>query len=100
MGPRHLGLSKAERGSLLLPAQREMGVLDQQRRGETFRLSPFEDGGGDIGGEIGKAEDLAEVGPMQPLVRRQIGKPADLGRSASTSRYCRANCAMPTVPHD
>jgi hypothetical protein len=49
-------------------------VLSQNRRGETGRLSPFENGGGDVGGEVGEAENLAVVGSVQVLALGQIGK--------------------------
>ena len=67
-------LSKAECGSLHLPAQREVGMLDQYRRGQAGRLSSVEDGGGDVGGEVGEAENLAVVGAVQFLVVGQFGK--------------------------
>jgi hypothetical protein len=35
---------------------------------------PVEDGGGDIGGKVGEAENLAVVGSMQVLALGQIGE--------------------------
>ncbi len=54
-----------------------MGVLDQHRRGETRGLSPFENGGGDVGGEVGEAENLAVIGSVQFFALGQIGELAD-----------------------
>jgi len=53
-------------------------MLDQHRCSETGRLSAFEYRGGDVGGEVGEAENLAAVGSVQFLALGQIGK---LGRS-------------------
>ena len=49
-------------------------MLDQHRRGELLRLSPLEDGAGDVWSEVGEAENLAEVGSVQLLAFGQIGK--------------------------
>jgi hypothetical protein len=51
-----------------------VGVFDQHRRGETRRLVPVEDGGGDVGGEAGKAGNLAVVGWVQLFALGQIGE--------------------------
>jgi hypothetical protein len=59
-------------------------VLDQHRRGETGKLSPFEDGGGDVGSEVGEAENLAVLGSVQFLTLGQIGK---LDRSAAQQAF-------------
>ena len=67
-------LSEAECGSLRLPAQREGGVLYQHGRGETQRLSSFENGRGDVGREVGQAENLAVVGSVKFFALGQIGK--------------------------
>jgi len=78
-----VGLSKAQRGSLLLPAQRDAGVLDQHRRGKAGGLPAFKDRRGDIGGEIREAENLAVIGSVQALALGQIGK---LGAPPCSSR--------------
>ena len=50
-------------------------MFDQHRRCQTSRLTPFEDGDGDVGGEISQTKDLAVVGSVQLLAFCQIGKP-------------------------
>jgi hypothetical protein len=69
-----VSLSEAECGALGLPAQRQVGVLDQHRRGQAGRLSSFEDGGGDVEGEVGEAENLTVIGSVQLFGLGQIGK--------------------------
>jgi hypothetical protein len=69
-----VSISEAERGSLRLPAEWEVGVFDQHPRGETRRLAPVEDGGGDVGGEVGEAENLTVVGSVQFLVLASSAK--------------------------
>jgi len=49
-----VGLSEAEGGSLV-------GVLDQHRGGDTGELSSFENGGGDVRGEVSEAENLGVI---------------------------------------
>jgi hypothetical protein len=49
-------------------------MLDQHRRGETGRLSSFENGGGDVGSEVGEAENLTVVGSVEFFALGQIGE--------------------------
>ena len=65
-----------------------MGVLDQHRRGETRGLPSFENGGGDVRGEVGEAENLAVVGSVQfSLLARSANFPAPPCSRFSLNRW-------------
>jgi hypothetical protein len=72
------GSAEAEDAAPLGPAQRQLRMLDQHRRGEASRLSPFEDGRGDVGGEVSKAQKPGEIGAVQPFALGQIAEFGDL----------------------
>ena len=49
-------------------------MLEKRSGGQTGRLTPFEDRAGDVGGEIGQADDPGIVGSVQLLAPGELGE--------------------------
>ena len=58
--------SKAERGPLLVPGERQAGVREQLLCRQIARLPPIEDRLGNIRREIAEADEPREIGPTDP----------------------------------
>jgi hypothetical protein len=58
-------------------------MLEKHRRSQARRLPPFEDRAGDVGGEIGQADDPGIVGSVQLLAPWLCSSSCTAGMTAS-----------------
>src|SRR5580700_2164874 len=68
------GSGEAECLALLRPGERQARMLEQRGRGQIWRLMAVEDRAGDVGGEIGQADDPGIVGSIQLLAPGELGE--------------------------
>ena len=66
--------SEAEPPPLLVPGERQTGVLQQLVRSQIARLAPVEDGLRDVRGEIAEADEPREIRWAHALALDQCGK--------------------------
>ena len=60
------GSGKAEDGPLLVPGERQTGMLEELLRRQIVWLPSIEDRLGDIWREIAEADEPSEIGPADP----------------------------------
>src|SRR5580693_2327123 len=68
------GSGEAECLPLFRPGERQARMLEKHGRRQIWRLTALEDRAGDVGGEIGQADDPGIVGPVQLLAPGELGE--------------------------
>jgi hypothetical protein len=59
---------------LLRPGERQTRMLEKHSRGQIGQLTVLEDRAGDVGGEIGQADDPGIVGSVELLAPGELGE--------------------------